>query len=154
MSYRSLLLAVAVVGLAVGIAFGGGIALGRNTAPETIVTVTSSGGGSASQGRTAPAGQSATPTPAPTGAAGGFGIRPQGGTPVTGTVKSVEGNIVTVSTSSGETKVQVGEATAIRKIESGALSDVSIGASIVAVGQPNAEGAVVAASIEIGSASP
>ena len=164
MSYRGLLLWIALAGLAVGIAFGGGIAFGRNTAPETVVTVTSSGGGAASQGgatgsatptpsqAAASGGQSATPTPAPTGGAGGF--RQQVGTPVSGTVKSVEGNIVTVSTTSGDTKIQVGEGATIRKIENGALSDVIAGKSILATGQLNAEGVLVAVSIDIGQVSP
>lgn len=149
-SYRGLLFMIAVAGLAVGIAFGGGIAYGRNTAPETIVTVTASGSGTTGQ-------SSAT-----TGSASDRlnQLRAQGVTPgqnpgagISGTVKSIEGNVLTVSRESGDTKVQVGENTVICKVETGALSDIKPGASIVATGQPNAEGTVVATSIQITSAS-
>jgi hypothetical protein len=79
------------------------------------------------------------------GQAGGFA-----GRGVSGTVESVDGNTITVTTRNGQTeKVQLASNATITKQTSGQLSDITKGAQIVALGQANG-GTFQATSIQIG----
>ncbi len=77
--------------------------------------------------------------------AGGFG-----GRGVSGTVASVDGNTITVTTRNGQTqKVQLANNGTVSKQASGQVSDITKGAQIVALGQANGD-TFQATSIQIG----
>lgn len=67
----------------------------------------------------------------------------------TGTVKSIEGDTITVTTRNGETKVKIASDTAVQKMQQGTLQDVKPGMRIVVTGEAGANGVVTARSIQI-----
>ncbi len=69
------------------------------------------------------------------GAPGGgtFLLRPGQGT--RGTIESIEGNILTLSTPQGPVKVVVGDGTIIQKSARGAIGELSAGMSVAVMGQ-------------------
>ena len=97
MSSARLLLIVAIIGIVVGVAFGGGLAVGKGTAmrpaPTTAsaaVTLGSAGGAAGCFGG------------ADGSAGGGAGSSgSQTNVPTTGTVQSVAGNVITVAGAGG-----------------------------------------------------
>jgi hypothetical protein len=96
-------------------------------------------------GATGPGGQGGT---APTGAPGQGG--PGGAT--SGTVTSVDGNVVTLTTSSGSTvKVTVGDTTTINRSLSAKVSDITAGQTLMVRGTTGTDGATAATSITVGA---
>ena len=77
------------------------------------------------------------------GGGGGFG----GG--VFGTVKSVNGNTLQVSTAQNVTTVTLGAATTFMKTITATVSDVTVGTTITVRGQRDAAGNVTADSIQV-----
>lgn len=118
------------------------------------------GGSGTPQPSTTPAGsQSGTPQPGttPSGGQGGTpqpGTTPQGGPGVggrgnTGTVSKIEGNIITLTTSTGILSVKTSDITIVEKMIKGSLADISAGENIMVTGQRNADGSIAAANITI-----
>lgn len=137
LGFGRFLLALAIVGLALGGAFGLGVARGRDsgsTAPVAAAAQTGARNGGA-------AAAAATGT-----AAGGAAAR---GNAITGTVESVNGASVVVRTSSGAVTVTTNDQTAVRRLESATLQDVQPGNEVAVVGRQAADGATSAASIQI-----
>ena len=81
--------------------------------------------------------------------AGGDGTGFFGGAGLTGTVQSVQGNVVTVETSQGPSQATVGADTNIQKTDRGTLEDLVIGVRVTVVGQRGADGTFQADSISI-----
>ncbi len=81
------------------------------------------------------------------------GMFPGGGGTM-GTVKSIEGNTIIVTTRDGEVKVQVRDNTAVRKMADGTLQDVQPGLRITVAGQADTAGVVTADSIQLMPANP
>ncbi|HEY0420979.1 MAG TPA: DUF5666 domain-containing protein [Acetobacteraceae bacterium] len=77
------------------------------------------------------------------GGGGGFG----GG--VFGTVKSITGNTLQISTPQNVTTVNLSDATIVMKTITGTVSDIAVGDSITVRGQADASGAVAATSIQL-----
>ncbi len=71
-----------------------------------------------------------------------------GGPAVTGTVKSVNGDTVTVSTRNGDVQVKVASDTAVRKMADGTIADIQPGQRITVVGD-SANGMVTARSVQL-----
>ena len=71
------------------------------------------------------------------GFAGGFAGRLAGG--VTGTVDTVDGDLVTVDTTDGPKTVTIGEETVIQKTTTGTVEDLQQGVRIAAFGTPEGE---------------
>ncbi len=94
-----------------------------------------------------------------TGATGGFAGGAGNGTPgagrggfgggATGQVKSVDGNILTLSTAQNETKVTLSDTTRIEKSVQGALSDLQPGMQVMVTGQRDANGNITAVQVLI-----
>lgn len=99
-----------------------------------------------------------TPRPgrSPRGGPGGFGggFSGGGGGGVTaGMIKSVGNNSVTVSTTNrGDVVVQLPDSAVIRATVAGSPSDIAAGQTVLARGQKDANGVVVATSVQVGGA--
>ncbi|MBI2861402.1 MAG: hypothetical protein HYX89_01135 [Chloroflexi bacterium] len=144
-AFGVLLFLVVAVGLAAGAAFGVGTAYGRATAPvasPTTATATTGQGESSATG----AGQSSSSGSGGAGAMGGFaGL----GSGTTGTVERVDGDILTLTTSSGSVKVSIGKDTAVRKSAEGTRDDLQTGASVLVQGQRSPDNSIAAQSIQV-----
>ena len=144
-SFVILLVAVVVLGGAIGGAFVGGIAVGKNQAEQEAVPdlqsqLTSRFGQRAAQGDTA---QDDRPQ---TGVFGGFMGR-QG---TVGTVEQVEGNVLTLNTMMGTTvRVLIADDTLIQKTGEGTLDDISPGSQVTVSGEAEDDGSINATSIFI-----
>jgi hypothetical protein len=85
------------------------------------------------------------------------GQRPSGGLPLgsfggggtTGVVKTVDGNVLTVSTAQDVTTVNLSEATRIQKFESVTISDLQPGMRVMVTGQRESSGEITASQIMI-----
>lgn len=145
LSFLSLLILVVIVGAAVGGAYGAGIAMGKGSAPTSAQAQTPSSSGTA--GTTGAAGAS--------GAAGAFaagtsGRAGAGGGATLGTVQSVTGNTLTISSQSGGTvQVTLSDTTSIRKTVDGTKDDLKQGEEVVVSGQQGTGGGLTASSIQI-----
>lgn len=130
-TFRTLLAAMAVLGLGLGGGFGGGAAYGRRSAPNAATPA--NGGASAS----------ASPTPV-SGAQGGAGGR------IAGVVEQVDGDTITLRTQGGSVSVTLQQDTSLRQLKDGSRSDLRAGATVTIVGQPDADGYFEASQIQIG----
>src|SRR5579859_8122048 len=81
------------------------------------------------------------------GGGGGGGVGFGGG--VFGTVKSVNGNTIPVSTAQNVTTVNLNSQTVILKTVSGAPADITVGEQITARGQRDSSGNVTATNIQV-----
>jgi len=80
------------------------------------------------------------------GVGGGAGGR--GGT--AGQIKSIDGNVITLSTPQSEIKVTLTDQTLIQKLVEGATSDLAVGETIVVRGEADSSGNVTANSVQVG----
>lgn len=76
----------------------------------------------------------------------GNGGRPGGG--VMGTIKSVDGDTLVVTTQNGDTQVHTSDTTLIEKYTTVNLGDLNVGERVVVVGSSNDDGSVTARSIQ------
>ena len=160
---------VVALGGSIGGAFSGGLALGRTQGhdafPESAV-LRQFGDGQSSTG-VSPSGeilgdrlggatgdsqvfrfegepQNGQETPSGSGDPGGFG---SGGTfsrnVLTGAIGSVDGNLLTVTTESGETQVNLTDDATIQLYESGTAADLSPGDQVLVFASSSAEGSEV-----------
>ncbi len=67
----------------------------------------------------------------------------------TGQIKTIEGNVITLSTAQNVTTVNLSASTQIEKSVPGALSDLTIGLTVRVTGQRDASGNIAATSIQI-----
>jgi hypothetical protein len=151
LNLRTLGIALAVIGVGFGVAFGAGVAYGRGD-PKTV-----QGGLTPQQiqsllGISGAQGGGAGGTTDPTGA--GRPGQAQGGAAAqatarnaTGRVVSVAGNTITIETAQGQTKVNVTPATTYSRITPSTLAELKAGTNIVAGGTRNADGSFNATSI-------
>jgi hypothetical protein len=142
-----LLVAAAVFGFGLGMAFAGGVLYGRNTAASAAVPTATAAAGGGFGGAAAATGTAA--------AGGGTGAaRPAGaGGATLGTVEKVEGNTVTVRTVAGTTQtVTLTPDTELRQTVAAQVSDLQPGQTVTVTGTPGADGSLQARSITIGAA--
>jgi hypothetical protein len=137
--YRDLLIALFVLGIVLGLVLGGGVIIGRNTAPQSTPIAGVGGAGAAAAGAAATA----------TGGGGGTQNLLAGQT--IGTIASVDGDALTVRGLDGRTTT-LAESLSTRVTNSvpGGVSDLRPG-SLVAIspGPPDAQGRTIATSILI-----
>jgi len=137
--YRDLLIALFAIGIVLGLAFGGGVVLGRNSAPPTT-PIAAAGG----------AGGGAAAAASPTGAAGGGGQNVLAGQTV-GTITGIEGDALTLRGVDGRTSTMAESlSTRITNSVPGTASDLRPGALVaIAPGPPDAQGRTIATTILI-----
>lgn len=139
LNFLGLLILVAIVGVAVGGAYGAGIVIGKGTAPAATQAQGASGAAGAA-GDTGAAGASK---------AGGNGFG-SGGSGVSGTVQKIDGNTLTITTQSGgSTQVSLSDNTSIRKTTEASRTELTQGMSVVILGQQGSGGNLAASSIQI-----
>lgn len=128
-SFTRFLAGLAVVGIAMGVVFGVGVATGRAQRPATIAAgPTATGPGAAAASGTAPAG-AAGAGPA---FGGGFGGGAGGGAPLSGAVESVSATTLAVKTATGETvNATLNAQTTVRRIEVATVQDVKQGDQVI-----------------------
>ena len=83
------------------------------------------------------------------GGAGGNGGRGGFGGGVFGTVKTVNGNTITVSTAQNVTTVTLSDSTVIMKSTTGTPADILVGAQITVRGQRDSSGNVTATNVQL-----
>jgi len=96
-----------------------------------------------------PGGPDGTPYPGATqlpGGLGGFGGFPDGGG-TSGTVQTIEGNVLTVATGEGTVTVVVSEETQVQTTCVGSLDDIAAGTMVTVSGSQQEDGSIDAASI-------
>jgi len=142
-SFIALLVVAVILGSAIGGALAGGVAIGksqgRTEAGQGLLSQLSQSSSTTGQENTQSQGNY-------TGITSGFGA-------TVGTVEKVEGNVITVKTSTGTILVNIGNSTSIQKMAEGSLADISTGENIAVSGSKNAEGSIEARSITITSSS-
>jgi hypothetical protein len=77
-----------------------------------------------------------------------------GGGGTTGQVKSIEGNVLTVSTAQNVTTVNLSASTQIQKSEPAATSDLQPGVRVMVTGQQDTKGNITASQVMILNTSP
>jgi hypothetical protein len=154
LSFRTLAIGIGVMGIALGVAFGAGVAYGRGDpktvqagltqqqiqqlygAPTNPGAAAATGGAGAGQGA-AGAGQNAG-----TGGTAALAARA-----TSGRVTAVSGQTVTIETARGSQKVNVASSTSINKISGGAASDIAEGTTIFASGTRKDDGSFDATAV-------
>ena len=136
--------AVVVVALIAAGSFWGGMADQTNRATQAQANFLNARG-QGGTGQFANGGQAFPGVAAPIGQApGNFGGR---GT--AGQVKTVEGNILTLSTAQDVTTVNLSDSTQIQKTVSGSVSDLQPGTQVMVTGQKDSKGVINATQIRI-----
>ena len=152
-AFMLLLVGVLVLGGSIGGAFAGGVAVGKGqeaeAAPSDVPTQLPAGSGQQftdqfsqeqldqfRQQFQGEFGQGA-------GVRGGFSGR--GG--LSGTIESIEGNILTINTLQGPLQTTIGEDTVIQQFAQGTLADLQTGARVTVTGERGEDGTVEASSI-------
>jgi len=148
--------AVLILGLGFGVAFGAGYAAGSPrvvaggltqqqlatlVGAQALQSASATGAGSGAQGGTAQAGQGAQG--GQSAAAGQAGVaaalqsilRNPGGR-----VTAVQGNTVTVETRTGSLKLNLSPSTSVTKVSTGAQGDLKVGDTIIASGTTKSDG--------------
>lgn len=154
-SFLILLVMVVILGAALGGSFVGGVVYGRSQAANAD-TLLLGMDGSFAGGGAAPVGVPADAVPGPggvgfdalPGAAGGFPEGPaaaglgggRGG--LTGTVASVEGNSLSLTTPQGDTLVTLNDDTALSQIAPADRAELAAGVTVRIGGRPNADGSI------------
>ena len=164
-----LLVTVIAIGGSIGGAFAGGLALGRSQDDDATLETAGFqqrlGGGQAPSGNLqfggAPPGGALTGEGAQTGQVapqgfGGGGFGGGGGAGggfsrniVNGIISAVDGNLITIATDLGETRVVLGDDSTVQTFEAGTVADLSLGDRIFVIytGDIESEEPVEAASV-------
>ena len=77
---------------------------------------------------------------------GGMGLSGRG---TTGVVKTIDGDVITISTAQDVTTVNLTEDTRIEKYASAAITDLQPGVRVMVTGQPDDDGNIIASQIQI-----
>ncbi len=147
-TYRLMLIAIAVLGVGFGLSFGAGVAYGHGN-PKTaaggltqaqlnsLLGINTSSAAATGGAATTGGGAATRPGAAGTAAAGGGAAL---ATTATGQITTISGNTVTIQTRQGTEKVNLSSSTTIQKLVAGTTSDLKAGDSIIASGSRNADG--------------
>jgi hypothetical protein len=149
LSFRTLAIAVGVLGIAMGVAFGAGVAYGRGD-PKTVQSGLTQQQiqqlyGAPTGGAGAAAG-AAGGTNAGAGAAGGAAVA-AAARATTGRVTAVSGQTVTIETARGSQKVNLAPSATVNKTAAAAATDITEGSTIFASGTRNQDGSFDATAI-------
>lgn len=138
LTYRMIVIAVAVFGLGLGVAFGAGVAYGRSDPKEVQSGLTAQ----QIQSLLGVSGGQAASTQSGAGAAES-GQQQRGGAAgriATGLVTGVEGQTLTIETRQGSQRINLAPSTTISKLSSGTAADIKPGLAIVASGSRKDDG--------------
>ena len=148
LSFRTLAIGIGVMGIAMGVAFGAGVAYGRGD-PKTVQS-----------GLTQQQIQQLYGAPTNPAAAGGAGAGAGGGQnagaagaaalasrATSGRVTAVSGQTITIETARGSQKVNVASSASVNKISGGAASDITEGTTIFASGTRKEDGSFDATAV-------
>lgn len=159
-TFRIIMIGVAVLGLGFGASFGAGIAYGRSTPKEAATTPTQqqlnsqlgvTTGGTGAAGGTA-AQQAAIATAAAgggarAGAGGGAAAGALAARNTTGKITAIDGRTITVETRTGSVRVTLAQTGVVEKVSAGALGDLKVGDTIFATGSRQTDGSFDATNV-------
>lgn len=146
-AFSVLLGLVAVFGLGLGLAFGGGVLYGRTTAAPapTAATVAAPSGSLGALGGAGGAGAF--------GGAGGAGASQAGaagrGNLLAGVIEKVEGNTLTIRTPQGTSTVNLAADTEVRQTVPAQVADLKPGLTVTVTGTAGADGSMQARTVTI-----
>jgi hypothetical protein len=140
MTFRLLVISIAVIGGLIGIAFGIGVAYGKGD-PQIIET-----GLTAQQIRSLLGVESAQASGATPGGGQGRGAVALGNNTI-GQVTAVDGQTITVQTAQGSVKVTLGPSATVNTLSSGAPSSLQAGDTVIVSGTRGEDGGVQATSV-------
>lgn len=142
-AFSVLLGLVAVFGLGLGLAFGGGVLYGRTTAAPapTAATVAAAPSGSLG-GLGGAAGLGGAGGGQATGAAGRGNL-------LTGVIEKVEGNTLTIRTPQGTSAVNLAADTEVRQTVPAQTADLKPGQTVTVTGMAGADGSMQARTVTI-----
>ena len=132
-----IILAVVLVAVGAG-AFWGGTIVGQNRAQQTRSQFFQQRFGAANQG---------TPFPFASGTPEAGRARQLGGGTM-GTIKSINGSVLTVETQEGDIQVQTTETTLVQKYMTVNVGDLQVGEQVVVSGARGEDGTITARSIQ------
>ena len=149
LSFRKVVAAVAVLGVAIGLAFGVGVAYGKGN-QKTVNTGLSQQqiqallGVSGSQAAGAGSGATASGTP---GARAGFAGNGLLGNNTTGQITAIDGKTLTIQTAQASVKVTLGDSAKVNTYKAGGVTDLKVGDSVIVAGAAGSDGTVAATSL-------
>jgi hypothetical protein len=146
--FKNLLIGVAIFGLGWGASFGAGAAWGRRSVAPPVQAQVLTPGQFAAGGT----GQGGFGAQGGTGGAGAGGAQTQGRGATAGTVDHVDGQTLYLTEANGQqVRVNLTDQTQITKLDRGAAEDLTAGSRVAVVpqGQPGADGALTAASVNV-----
>ena len=143
------LLSVVVLGFCVGAAFAAGMAYQRATGPKaTVATATTTTQGAAPRTPQTSGGVSPTAAGVSTGGTPAVGVAARGGGYTAGTIQTVSGQALTVTTAAGtQMNVTLSETTRIGAATTGDVSALKAGTPVLISGPRDASGTLQAASV-------
>jgi hypothetical protein len=152
--WLTLLVGVVVVGLALGavVAAVSGASRRGGVVPATANPAGAPGRAAGAAGA-ADAVSSANPSGSGPGSGGGpaaAGAARGPGRATAGTIESVDGDTVVVTTPEGSVRVNLGDTTSLQKQVPAERSDLAPGQRVLVTGERDADGAVAASSVQIG----
>jgi hypothetical protein len=151
-AFSVLLGLVAVFGLGLGLAFGGGVLYGRTTAAPAPTAATVAAAPSGSLGAFGGAGGAGA-----LGGSGGAGAGQAGaagrGNLLAGVIEKVEGNTLTIRTPQGTSTVNLAADTEIRQTVPAQTADLKPGQTVTVTGTTGADGSMQARTVTITPAS-
>ncbi len=161
LTYRYVLIGIAALGVALGVAFGAGVAYGRGDPREVqsglttqqIQSLLGINTAQAASSGAAPAGGGAAGTGSGAGAqrgqaaGAGGGLTALLGGAVAGRVTAVTGDSVTIETAQGPQKINLSAATSVSRVSTGTSDDIREGATIIASGTKKDDGSYDATSV-------
>ena len=149
LTFRTLMIGVAIIGLGFGASFGAGIAYGRGTPKAAASAPTQQQlnsqlgvSGAGSTGGTAVAGGGAQ-----RGAGGAGGAAQALGRSATGRITAVDGRTITIETAAGAQKVNLAANATLERVTAASAADFKVGDTILASGVRNADGSFDASSV-------
>lgn len=156
MKFVLFLVAVIIVGLSVGGAYGAGVAMGKREAsaatPAAAASTATRAAGAPQAGQTGSAGSTAASSASGTPQArqNPEGTGTMSGRPaVTGTVQGIDGNTISIVTQEGTDRVTVKDGTTIQKMATVKLEDLQQGERLMVMGERNPDGTYAATAIQI-----
>ena len=148
-TFRVLLFAAVLAGLALGVSFGVGYAAGKGNPKQTAGGLTQqqlnqmlgiqAGAGAGSAGAAGAGAGGAGSGRTTTGGAGG-GATALLRSPA-GKITAIDGNTLTIETRTGGVqKVNIGSSTTVNKMSAGSQTDLKVGDTVIAAGTARADG--------------
>jgi hypothetical protein len=144
LSFRTIIIGVAVLGIGMGVAFGVGVAYGRGD-PKTVQS------GLTQQQLQSLLGVSSGQAPGQGGTGGQTAGQGGAGTALarnpSGRITAIDGQTITLETRTGPLKVNLGPSTRINKLATGAASDLSADGTVIVSGTRRPDGSFDATEI-------